>query len=99
MKKSFLLSKLAPKTALTSSTTQVTHTSALKSPPSDRFHDVIVDFISGLIRRNPSKIFSTILTTDPTALEEFLDNHKDQQVPEEKLLSIVQLGDVFPIMA
>ncbi|GBB95360.1 hypothetical protein RclHR1_25160002 [Rhizophagus clarus] len=99
MKKGFLLSKPASKTASTSSTTQVTHTSASKSPLSNRFHDVIVDFISGLIRRNPSKIFSTILTTDPSALEEFLDNCKDQKVPLEKLSSIVYLGDVFPIIA
>ncbi|GBC00096.1 hypothetical protein RclHR1_37440002 [Rhizophagus clarus] len=98
MKKGFLLSKPAPKTASTSFTTQVTHTSASKSPPSDRFHNVIVDFILGLIMKSSSPIFSTILTTDPSALEEFLDNCKDQKVPLEKLSAIVNLGDVFLIM-
>ncbi|GBB89355.1 hypothetical protein RclHR1_01600027 [Rhizophagus clarus] len=85
MKKGFLLIKPALKIASTSSTTQVTPTSALKNIPSDRFHDVIVDFNSGLIKRNPESLFSSILTTDPSAIDEFLHTYKDQAVPMEKL--------------
>ncbi|GBC00671.1 hypothetical protein RclHR1_39350001 [Rhizophagus clarus] len=70
MKKGFLLTKPAPKTASTFSTTQVTHTPALKSPPSDRFHDVIVDFISGLIKRNPETLFGSLLHSDPGAIDD-----------------------------
>ncbi|GBB85710.1 hypothetical protein RclHR1_01220006 [Rhizophagus clarus] len=77
MKKGILLSKPAPKTASTFSTTKVTPTTALKSLPSDRFHDVIVDFISGLIRRNPETLFSSILTSDPDAMDKFLQTYKD----------------------
>ncbi|GBC05481.1 hypothetical protein RclHR1_06250003 [Rhizophagus clarus] len=72
MKKGFLLTNPASKTTATSSTTKITPTTALKSIPSDHFHDVIVDFISGLIKRNPSTIFSSIITTDLSAIDEFL---------------------------
>ncbi|GBB89481.1 hypothetical protein RclHR1_16180007 [Rhizophagus clarus] len=83
MKKGFLLSKPAPKIASTSSTTQVTPTSASKSPPTDRFHDVILDFIFGFIERNPL-VFSSILPSEPEAMTEFLNNFKDQIVSWEK---------------
>ncbi|GBC08174.1 hypothetical protein RclHR1_07950001 [Rhizophagus clarus] len=59
--------------------------SASKSSPSDHFHNVIVDFISGLIKRNPESLFSSIITTDPSAIDEFLNTYKDQAVPQEKL--------------
>ncbi|GBB84262.1 hypothetical protein RclHR1_01090001 [Rhizophagus clarus] len=99
MKKGILLSKPAPKIASTSSSTQVTHTSALKSPPSDRFHDVIVNFISGLIKRNPLIIFSSIITTDPSAIDGFLNTYKEQKVPMDKLLQNIHSDDCFPIIA
>ncbi|GBB88708.1 hypothetical protein RclHR1_15280002 [Rhizophagus clarus] len=79
MKKGFLLTNPASKTTATSSMTKVTPTIALKSISSDHFHDVIVDFISGLIKRNPSTIFSLIITTDPSAIDEFL-NDKNQEI-------------------
>ncbi|GBC07834.1 hypothetical protein RclHR1_07710018 [Rhizophagus clarus] len=69
-----------------SSMTQVTPTSALKSILSDCFHDIIVDFFLGLIKRNPDTIFSSLKTTDPSAIDEFLQTYKDQTVPKEKLL-------------
>ncbi|GBC09670.1 hypothetical protein RclHR1_09030002 [Rhizophagus clarus] len=91
MKKGFLLTKPASKIASTSFTTQVTSTSVLKSIPSDYFHDVIVDFLSGLIKRNFLTIFSSIITTDPSAIDEFLNTYKDQVVPMKKLsLSLLQ---------
>ncbi|GBC03623.1 hypothetical protein RclHR1_05210013 [Rhizophagus clarus] len=86
MKKGFLLTNPASKTTATSSLTKVTPTTALKSIPSDRFHDVIISFFSGLIKRNPSIIFSSITTTDPSAIVEFLNTYKDQVVPMELLL-------------
>ncbi|GBB90715.1 hypothetical protein RclHR1_17780002 [Rhizophagus clarus] len=86
MKKDFLLTKPASKTALTSSTIQVTSISALKTIPTNCFHDVIVDFISGLIKRNPSTIFNSIITTDSSAIDEFLNTYKDQVIPMKKLL-------------
>ncbi|GBB98932.1 hypothetical protein RclHR1_33690001 [Rhizophagus clarus] len=86
MKKGFLLRKPAPKTASTSSTTQVTPTSVLKSIPSDCFHDVIVDYISGLIKRNPETLFGSLLHSDPDAIDGFLDKYKDQVVPDKKLI-------------
>ncbi|GBC09742.1 hypothetical protein RclHR1_09080005 [Rhizophagus clarus] len=46
--------------------------------PSDHFHDVIVDFISGFIKRNPESLFSSIITTDPLAINELLHTYKDQ---------------------
>ncbi|GBC10459.1 hypothetical protein RclHR1_09650001 [Rhizophagus clarus] len=78
MKKGFLLTNPASKITATSSTTKVTPTTALKSISSDCFHDVIVDFISGLIKRNPSTIFSSIITMDLSAIDEFLNTYKEQ---------------------
>ncbi|GBB89729.1 hypothetical protein RclHR1_16500004 [Rhizophagus clarus] len=85
MKKGFLLTKPALKIASTSSTTKVSLISALKSIPSNCFHDVIVDFISGLIKRNSNTIFSSIITTDSLTIDEFLCTYKDQVVSMEKL--------------
>ncbi|GBB86903.1 hypothetical protein RclHR1_13350006 [Rhizophagus clarus] len=98
MKKGFLLIKPAAKTASTSSMTQVTLTFALKSIPSDRFHNVIVDFISELIKRNLLTIFNSILTTDPSAIEEFLNTYKDQAVTMKKLSQYIHRDDCFPII-
>ncbi|GBC05632.1 hypothetical protein RclHR1_06330002 [Rhizophagus clarus] len=84
MKKGFLLSKSAPKIASTSSTTQVTPTSASESPPLDRFHDVILNFLSRETKKNP-ELFSSIIAPDPSAIHEFLYNHKDQVIPMEQL--------------
>ncbi|GBC02134.1 hypothetical protein RclHR1_04470013 [Rhizophagus clarus] len=61
-----------------SSITKVTPITTLKSIPSNCFHDIIVDFISGLIKRNPSTIFSSIITTDLLAINEFLSTYKEQ---------------------
>ncbi|GBC08184.1 hypothetical protein RclHR1_07950011 [Rhizophagus clarus] len=99
MKKGFLLSKPAPKTASTSSMTQVTHTPALKSPPYDRFHDVIVDFISGLIKKNPESLFGSLLSSDPDAIDKFHHTYKDQAVPQEKLRKYITNEQCFPIIA
>ncbi|GBC05038.1 hypothetical protein RclHR1_00600001 [Rhizophagus clarus] len=85
MKKGFLLSKPAPKTASTSSTTQVTPTSVLKSIPFDRFHDVIVDFLALHIGTNITSLFGSITTTARGALGDFLYKNKDQLVPRELL--------------
>ncbi|GBB91259.1 hypothetical protein RclHR1_18420001 [Rhizophagus clarus] len=85
MKKGFLLTNPASKTIAMSSTTKVTPTTALKSIPSDHFHDVIVDFISGLIKRNPLTVFSSIITTDLSAIDKFLSTYKEQIVPINKL--------------
>ncbi|GBB87887.1 hypothetical protein RclHR1_01440002 [Rhizophagus clarus] len=98
MKKGFLLSKPAPKTALTSSTTQVTPTSAGESLLFDRFHDVIVDFLSGLIERNP-ELLSSIIAPDSSAMEKFLRNNKDQVVPMDKLSQHISRYDCYPPMA
>ncbi|GBB96181.1 hypothetical protein RclHR1_00270027 [Rhizophagus clarus] len=99
MKKGFLLTNPASKTTETSSTTKVTPTTALKSIPSDRFHNVIVDFISGLIKRNPSSIFNSIITTDPSAIDEFFSTYKEQMVPMDKLSRNIHKDDCFPIIA
>ncbi|GBB98089.1 hypothetical protein RclHR1_31320002 [Rhizophagus clarus] len=99
MKKGFLLSKPAPKTASTSSPTKVTSTTALKSIPFDRFHDVIVEYISGLIKRSPESIFSSIITTDLSAIERFLSIYKDEVIPMEKLSQNISRYDCFPIIA
>ncbi|GBB92004.1 hypothetical protein RclHR1_01950016 [Rhizophagus clarus] len=85
MKKGFLLSKPAPKTASTSSTTKVTPTTALKSIPSGRFHDVIVDFISKIVDINSVFLLSSISPSDPTAINEFFECYPDQVVPLEQL--------------
>ncbi|GBB87910.1 hypothetical protein RclHR1_01440025 [Rhizophagus clarus] len=98
MKKGFLLSKPAPKTASTSSTIQVTPTTALKSIPSDRFHDVIVKFITGLIDKNSPFLFSSIIALDLAAVETFLHIHKDQVVPLDKLAEIFDKADCYPLM-
>ncbi|GBC07632.1 hypothetical protein RclHR1_00760002 [Rhizophagus clarus] len=84
MKKGFLLSKPAPKTASTSSTTQVTPTSVLKSVPSDRFHDVIVDFLA-LHIGSIVPLFGSLTPMTRGALGNFLYKHRDQLVPRELL--------------
>ncbi|GBB84359.1 hypothetical protein RclHR1_10980011 [Rhizophagus clarus] len=99
MKKEFLLPKLASKIASISSMTQVTPTSVLKNIPSNRFHDVIVDFISGLIKKNPESLFSSIITTDSSAIDEFLRTYKDQVVPMEMLLQNITRDRCFPLIA
>ncbi|GBB98228.1 hypothetical protein RclHR1_31760001 [Rhizophagus clarus] len=99
MKKGFLLTKPAPKTASTSSTTQVTPTSILKSIPFNRFHDVIVDYISRLIKRNPETLFGLLLHSDPDAIDGFLDKYEDQVVPEEKLKQHIPEYQCFPFIA
>ncbi|GBC01825.1 hypothetical protein RclHR1_04350001 [Rhizophagus clarus] len=99
MKKEFLLIKSASKIASMSSMIQVTPTSVLKSIPSDCFYDVIVDFFSGLIKRNPSTIFSSIIITNPSAIDEFLNTYKDQVVPIKKLSLGLFQDSYFPIIA
>ncbi|GBB96399.1 hypothetical protein RclHR1_27430002 [Rhizophagus clarus] len=99
MKKGFLLRKPAPNTASTSSTTQVTPTSVLKSIPSNRFHNVIVDYISGLIKRNPETLFGSLLHSDPDAIDGFLEKYKNQVVPEEKLSQHIFEYQCFPFIA
>ncbi|GBB99958.1 hypothetical protein RclHR1_36990001 [Rhizophagus clarus] len=98
MKKGFLLTKSASKTVSTFFTTQVTPTPALKDVSSNCFHDVMVDFISGLIKRNPSSLFSSIITSEPSAIDVFLNTYKDQAVPIEKLLQNMNRNDCFPII-
>ncbi|GBB94904.1 hypothetical protein RclHR1_24390001 [Rhizophagus clarus] len=90
MKKGFLLTKPASKIASTSSTIQVIPTTALEKVPTNCFHDVIVDFISELIKRNPESFFSSILTTDPSAIDEFLHTYKDQAVLIKKLAQYIR---------
>ncbi|GBC10254.1 hypothetical protein RclHR1_09480004 [Rhizophagus clarus] len=68
-----------------SSTTQVTFISALKSLSIERYHDVIIDFMFELIKRNPTTIFSSITTTDSSAIADFLNTYKYQVVPMELL--------------
>ncbi|GBC03397.1 hypothetical protein RclHR1_00510028 [Rhizophagus clarus] len=82
MKKGFLLTKPALKIASTSSKIQVIPIFALKSIPSDRFHDVIVDFFSGLIKRNPDTVFSSLRTTDPLVID---DTKKKARKEKQKL--------------
>ncbi|GBB86939.1 hypothetical protein RclHR1_01340006 [Rhizophagus clarus] len=84
MKKRFLLSKPAPKTAETSSTTQVTPTSVLKSIPSDRFHDVIVDFLA-LHIGTIVPLFGSLTPSTRGALGNYLYKHRDQIIPLELL--------------
>ncbi|GBB86610.1 hypothetical protein RclHR1_00130051 [Rhizophagus clarus] len=98
MKKGFLLTKPALKIVSTSFTIKVTLTTALKSIPADHFHNVIVDFISELIKRNPLTIFSSIITTDPSAIDEFLNTYKNQVVPMKKLSQYIYKDDCFPII-
>ncbi|GBB88562.1 hypothetical protein RclHR1_01510013 [Rhizophagus clarus] len=98
MKKGFLLTKLVQKIASTSSTTQVIPTSILKSLSTNCYYDVIVDFFSGLIKRNPSTIFNSITMTDLSAIDEFLNTYKDQVVPMEKLLLGLSQNSCFLII-
>ncbi|GBC02912.1 hypothetical protein RclHR1_04890023 [Rhizophagus clarus] len=98
MKKGFLLSKPAPKIASTSSTTQVTLTSASKSPPLDRFYDVILNFLLKYTKRNP-ELFSSIIAPDPSAIHEFLYNHKDQVIPMDQLSQHISEYDCYPTIA
>ncbi|GBC04270.1 hypothetical protein RclHR1_05590025 [Rhizophagus clarus] len=72
---------------------------ALKSISSDRFHDIIVDFISGLIKRNSSTIFSSIITMNPLAIDEFLSTYKEQMIPMDKLSRNIYSNDYFPTIA
>ncbi|GBC04373.1 hypothetical protein RclHR1_05650001 [Rhizophagus clarus] len=84
MKKGFLISKPAQKIAKTSSTTKVTPTTALKSIPSNRFHDVIADFMFILINRSLVFLLSSIIPLDPEALELFLLTHDDKRRSAKK---------------
>ncbi|GBB92109.1 hypothetical protein RclHR1_25200002 [Rhizophagus clarus] len=98
MKKGFLLSKPAPKTASTSSTTQVTLTSALESIPSNHFHDVIAEFISAILGTNPIFRFGSLSVKDPGAIEQFLHKYLDQVVPLELLSERFEKGCVsYPV--
>ncbi|GBC10361.1 hypothetical protein RclHR1_09560015 [Rhizophagus clarus] len=99
MKKGFLLTNSASKTTVMSFTTKVTFTTTLKSVPSESFYDIIVDFISGIIKRNPLTIFSLIITTDPSAIDEFLSTYKEQIVPMDKLSRNIYSDDCYSIIA
>ncbi|GBB87744.1 hypothetical protein RclHR1_14220003 [Rhizophagus clarus] len=99
MKKGFLLSKPAQKTAKTSSTTKVTPTTALKSIPSNRFHDVITDFMSRLIDRNSVFLLSSIIPSDPEAMELFLLAHEDEVIPREQLAQHIDKAGCSPLIA
>ncbi|GBB84012.1 hypothetical protein RclHR1_10650012 [Rhizophagus clarus] len=85
MKRGFFLSKPAKQIAETSSSTKVIPTTALKSIPSDRFHDVIVDFISKIVDINSVFLLSSISPSDPSAINEFFQCYLDQVVPLEQL--------------
>ncbi|GBC07704.1 hypothetical protein RclHR1_07640002 [Rhizophagus clarus] len=85
MKKGFLLSKPAKKTAETSSTTKVTPTTALKSISFNRFHDVITDFMFRLIDRSSMFLLSSIIPSDPEVMELFLIAHEDKAIPQKQL--------------
>ncbi|GBB86941.1 hypothetical protein RclHR1_01340008 [Rhizophagus clarus] len=98
MKKGFLLRKPAPKTASTSSTTQVTPTPAKESPPFDRFHDIIIAFVAVLAKENPES-FGGIMAPDLTLLDQFYYNNRNQIVPLDKLSQTVDSNDCYPPMA
>ncbi|GBB97575.1 hypothetical protein RclHR1_03000018 [Rhizophagus clarus] len=81
-----------------SSTTQVTSTSALKSIPSNRFHDVIAEFISAILGTNPIFCFGSLSVKDPGALEQFFHKYSDQIVPLELLSERFDEGCVsYPV--
>ncbi|GBB92880.1 hypothetical protein RclHR1_20710004 [Rhizophagus clarus] len=84
MKRGFFLSKPAKQTAETSFSTKATPTTALKSIPSDRFHDVIVDFLA-LHIGTIVPLFGSLIPVTRGALGDFLYKHKDQLVPRELL--------------
>ncbi|GES85115.1 hypothetical protein RCL_jg1198.t1 [Rhizophagus clarus] len=98
MKKGFLLTKSAPKIASTSSTTQVTPIPAKESPPFDRYYDVIIDFVASLAKENPES-FGGIIAPDPTLLDQFYYNNRNQIVPLDKLSRTVDSNDCYPPMA
>ncbi|GBB91314.1 hypothetical protein RclHR1_18500003 [Rhizophagus clarus] len=98
MKKGFLLSKPALKTASTSYTTQITPTSATKSPLFERFHDVIIVFLSKNTKRYP-ELFSSIIAPDSSAINGFLSIHKDQVVPMEQLSQHISEYHCYPTIA
>ncbi|GBB95355.1 hypothetical protein RclHR1_25140002 [Rhizophagus clarus] len=99
MKKGFLLSKPAQKTAETSSTTKVTPTTALKSIPSNRFHNVITDFMLRLIDRSSAFLLSSIIPTDPEVMEMFFIAHEDKVIPLEQLAQLIDNAGCSPYLA
>ncbi|GES78498.1 hypothetical protein RCL_jg15271.t1 [Rhizophagus clarus] len=101
MKKGFLLSKPAPKASKTSFTTQITPTPVAESPlplPLDRYHDFITDFVAGLAKETP-KSFGGIIAPDPTLLDQFYYNYRNQIVPLDMLSQKVDSYDCYPPMA
>ncbi|GBB86743.1 hypothetical protein RclHR1_13140003 [Rhizophagus clarus] len=76
MKKGFLLRKPAKKVEKLDLTPLVTIDTNLKSSLSDRFHDIITDFLSNLINNN-SPFFNTIQFSDSYSFDRFLVKHKD----------------------
>ncbi|GBB97864.1 hypothetical protein RclHR1_30940001 [Rhizophagus clarus] len=98
MKKGFLLSKPAQKIAKTFSTTKVTPTFALKSIPSDRFHNIIAKYISAILGTNPIFLFGSLTVKDPGAIEQFFHKYSDQVVPLELLSERFEEGCVsYPV--
>ncbi|GBC09931.1 hypothetical protein RclHR1_09200016 [Rhizophagus clarus] len=97
MKKGFLLSKPAPKIAETSSSTKVTPTTALKSIPSDRFHDVIIKFMKKFVEITPSSLLCSLIPTYPEAMESFCEIHEDKLIPLVQLAEVIDFAGCSPI--
>ncbi|GBC02257.1 hypothetical protein RclHR1_04520010 [Rhizophagus clarus] len=85
MKRGFFLSKPAKQTAETFSSIKVTPTTALKSIPSNRFHDVIIKFMTKFVDTNSGFLLLSIIPMDPTVMETFFQTHEDKVIPQEQL--------------
>ncbi|GBB97068.1 hypothetical protein RclHR1_29070001 [Rhizophagus clarus] len=98
MKRSFFLSKPAKQIAETSSSTKVTPTTALKSIPSNRFHDVIINFMIKFVDTNSGFLLLSIIPTDPAVIETFFQTHEDKVIPQEQLEQIIDIAGCSPFL-
>ncbi|GBB98635.1 hypothetical protein RclHR1_32840001 [Rhizophagus clarus] len=99
MKRGFFLLKPAKQTAETSSSTKVTPTTTLKSIPSNRFHDVIISFMTKFVDTNSGLLLCSIIPTDPAVMETFLEINEDKVIPQEQLEQIIDIAGCSPFLA
>ncbi|GBB84259.1 hypothetical protein RclHR1_10890006 [Rhizophagus clarus] len=99
MKRGFFLSKPAKQTAEMSSSTKVTPTTALKSIPSNRFHDVIIKFMRKFVKCNSGFLLCSIIPTAPEVMETFIELNEDKVIPQDQLAEIIDLADCSPFLA
>ncbi|GBB86358.1 hypothetical protein RclHR1_12790003 [Rhizophagus clarus] len=98
MKRGFFLSKPAKQTAEMSSSTKVTPTTALKSIPSNRFHDVIIKFMTKFVETNSGFLLLSIIPTDPAVMKNFFQSHEDKVIPQEQLEQIIDIAGCSPFL-